>query len=155
MRYIRKYILFRVTCFENSTVDKSLIAKLNFDYFYNFFNFLFSSFTQNHRIIYALFIYKMFNSYSYKNHYTREVESLRQIDLPKNAEPRAEALNTQNTLYRLRPYSRRGFSCTRPCLARSFSCATFAIRAPCPVASLPCARSSYSSFHLRAAERYI
>lgn len=55
-----------------------------------------------------MFIYKMFNGCNYKSHYAREVEPARQIDSAENAEPRAKALNTQITLYRLRPYSRRG-----------------------------------------------
>ncbi|TGZ45813.1 hypothetical protein DBV15_02642 [Temnothorax longispinosus] len=44
-------------------------------------------------------------------------------------------LNTRDTLYILRPYLRRRVV-HEACLARSSSCATFAIRAPCPVASL-------------------
>lgn len=59
--------------------------------------------------------------------------------------------NNRDTLYTVEPYSRRRVV-HEACLTRSSPCATFAIRAPCPVASLRYARSSYSSFHPRAAE---
>lgn len=68
----------------------------------------------------------------------RFVNRERGIDSSKNAGSRGRMLNTPNTLYILRPYSRRRVV-HEACLARSSSCATFAIRAPCPVASLRCA----------------
>jgi len=65
-----------------------------------------------------------------------EKDKERNRDSSKNAESRERMLNTRDTLYTLRPWRR---VVHEACLARSSSCATFAIRAPCPVASLRCA----------------
>lgn len=148
--------MFRATFFENSA-NKPLIAKINLNYFYNCFNFLFSflrlksqdNIVLSTKCLMAAVIKIMMRARN------RVAERNRFAEERGTESKGVNTQNTLNTLYRLRPYSRRGSSCTRPCLARSFSCATFAIRAPYPVASLPCARSSYSSFHLRATERYI